>query len=95
MPARKADDRDHPHRHGLQRRIDRADRGHFDETGGNIGRRREQPARPARPERTISRVHAQIVYRNGRYAIIDRGSNAISVNGRPLGNGKEALLQPG
>ena len=47
------------------------------------------------PERTISRVHAQVVFRNGRYAIIDRGSNPISVNGRPLGNGQEAFIQPG
>src|SRR5437762_2675140 len=47
------------------------------------------------PERTISRVHAQVVYRNGRYAIVDRGSNPISVNGRPLGNGQEALIQAG
>jgi FHA domain-containing protein len=35
------------------------------------------------------------VFRNGRYAIIDRGSNPISVNGRPLGNGQETFIQPG
>ena len=69
--------------------------GHFDETGGNIGRAENNQLVLPDPERTISRVHAQIVYRNGRYAVIDRGSNPISVNGRPLGNGQEALLNVG
>jgi FHA domain-containing protein len=69
--------------------------GQFDETGGNIGRAENNQLVLPDPERTISRVHAQVVYRNGRYAIVDRGSNPIAVNGRPLGNGKETLLQPG
>jgi FHA domain-containing protein len=69
--------------------------GHFDETGGNIGRAENNQLVLPDPERTISRVHAQIVFRNGRYAIVDRGSNPISVNGRPLGNGQEAFVQPG
>jgi FHA domain-containing protein len=69
--------------------------GHFDETGGNIGRAENNQMVLADPERTISRVHAQVVFRNGRYAIVDRGSNPISVNGRPLGNGQEAFIQPG
>lgn len=69
--------------------------GHFDELGGNIGRAENNQLVLPDPERTISRVHAQVVYRNGRYAIVDRGSNPISVNGRPLGNGQEALIQPG
>jgi FHA domain-containing protein len=59
--------------------------GHFDETGGNIGRGENNQLVLPDPERTISRVHAQVVFRNGRYAIIDRGSNPISVNGRPSG----------
>ena len=69
--------------------------GHFDEMGGNIGRAENNQLVLPDPERTISRVHAQVVYRNGRYAIVDRGSNPISVNGRPLGNGQEALIQAG
>ena len=69
--------------------------GHFDETGGNIGRGENNQLVLPDPERTISRVHAQVVFRNGRYAIIDRGSNPISVNGRPLGNGQETFIQPG
>ncbi len=69
--------------------------GHFDEMGGNIGRAENNQLVLPDPERTISRVHAQVVYRNGRYAIVDRGSNPISVNGRPLGNGQEAFIQAG
>ena len=68
--------------------------GHFDEMGGNIGRADNNQLVLPDPERTISRVHAQVVFRGGRYAIVDRGSNPISVNGRPLGNGQEAMLQP-
>ena len=69
--------------------------GSFDELGGTIGRADNNQLVLPDPERTISRVHAQIVFRGGRYAIVDRGSNPISVNGRPLGNGQEAPLQGG
>ena len=68
---------------------------HFDEMGGNIGRADNNQLVLPDPERTISRVHAQIVFRGGRYAIVDRGSNPIAVNGRPLGNGHEACPGPG
>lgn len=67
----------------------------FDELGGNIGRADTNQLVLPDPERTISRVHAQVVFRSGRYAIVDRGSNPISVNGRTLGNGQEAPLQGG
>lgn len=67
----------------------------FDELGGNIGRAENNQLVLPDPERTISRVHAQIVFRSGRYAIVDRGSNPIAVNGRQLGNGQEAPLSGG
>lgn len=69
--------------------------GQFDELGGNIGRAENNQLVLPDPERTISRVHAQVVFRSGRYGIVDRGSNPITVNGRPLGNGHEAPLQTG
>jgi predicted component of type VI protein secretion system len=47
------------------------------------------------PERTISRVHAKVVFRNGTYAVEDRGSNPILVNGNVVGHGKEWPLAPG
>jgi len=67
----------------------------FDELGGTIGRADTNHFVLPDPERSISRVHAQVVYRNGRYAIVDRGSNPISVNGRALGSGAEQLLNEG
>lgn len=68
---------------------------HFDETGGTIGRADTNQLILPDPERTISRVHAQVLFRSGAYAIVDRGSNPISVNGRPLGNGQQSPLNPG
>ena len=67
----------------------------FDELGGTIGRADTNQLVLPDPDRAISRVHAQIVYRNGSYAVVDRGSNPISVNGRPLGSGTEAMLKDG
>ena len=67
----------------------------FDETGGSIGRADSNQLVLPDPERTISRVHAQVVFRAGAYAIVDRGSNPVQVNGRPVGNGQEAAIKPG
>lgn len=67
----------------------------FDELGGTIGRSDNNHLVLPDPERTISRVHAQVVFRGGQFAIVDRGSNPVLVNGRPLGNGAEAPLQAG
>lgn len=67
----------------------------FDELGGTIGRATTNQLVLPDPDRTISRVHAQVVLRNGNFAVVDRGSNAISVNGVPLGNGRESALKPG
>ncbi len=67
----------------------------FDELGGSIGRADNNQLVLPDPERSISRVHAQVNYRNGAYVLVDRGSNAVLVNGRPLGNGVESPLSPG
>jgi FHA domain-containing protein len=67
----------------------------FDEMGGTIGRADSNQLVLPDPERTISRVHAQVVFRNGSYSIVDRGSNPISINGRPLGSGQESALRAG
>jgi type VI secretion system FHA domain protein len=67
----------------------------FDELGGTIGRADGNLMVLPDPERTISRVHAKVVYRNGSYAIEDRGSNPILVNGNIVGHGKEWPLAPG
>ncbi|MGL6110754.1 MAG: type VI secretion system-associated FHA domain protein TagH [Rubrivivax sp.] len=67
----------------------------FDELGGTIGRADTNQLVLPDPERTISRVHAQVAFRNGQYAIVDRGSNPISVNGRTASGGKETLIAVG
>ena len=72
---------------------DPALRADFDELGGSIGRADNNTLVLPDPERSISRVHAQVLFRSGGFVIVDRGSNPISVNGRPLGNGKEAALE--
>lgn len=67
----------------------------FDELGGTIGRADTNQLVLPDPDRAISRVHAQVVYRNGGFAVVDRGSNPIQVNGRPLGSGTEQALAQG
>lgn len=67
----------------------------FDELGGTIGRADNNQLVLPDPERTISRIHARVLFRNGAYAIVDNGSNPISVNGRVVGGGIEVPLKPG
>ena len=67
----------------------------FDELGGTIGRADTNQLILPDPERTISRVHAQVAFRNGGFALVDRGSNPVLVNGRAVGNGAEAPLKAG
>ena len=67
----------------------------FDELGGTIGRADQNQLVLPDPDRTISRVHARIVHRNGRYSVVDNGSNPITVNGRALSSGAEQALSPG
>lgn len=67
----------------------------FDELGGTIGRANNNQLVLPDPERTISRVHARLVFRGGGFAIADNGSNPISVNGTPTGAGREHPLKPG
>jgi type VI secretion system FHA domain protein len=67
----------------------------FDELGGTIGRADNNHLVLPDPERSISRVHARIVFRAGAYSVIDSGSNPIAVNGRTLGASTEQALKPG
>ncbi|MEP6872842.1 MAG: type VI secretion system-associated FHA domain protein TagH [Burkholderiales bacterium] len=67
----------------------------FDETGGTIGRAEHNHMVLPDADRTVSRVHAQVAFRNGSYVIVDRGSNPVIVNGREIGSGREEPLVPG
>jgi len=67
----------------------------FDELGGTIGRAENNQLVLPDPERTISRVHARVVFRTTGYTIVDNGSNPIAINNTPLGAGREHPLKPG
>ncbi len=67
----------------------------FDANGGTIGRAESNKLVLDDPDRTVSRVHAQIVCRSGTFFIVDRGSNAVQWNGQLLGAGNEAKLEAG
>jgi FHA domain-containing protein len=67
----------------------------FDASGGTIGRVETNKLVLDDPDRTVSRVHAQIVYRDNGFVLIDRGSNAVQWNGQLLGAGNEATLASG
>lgn len=68
----------------------------FDELGGDIGRADSNQLVLPDPERTVSRVHARVLFRaSSGFGIVDQGSNAISVNGVQLGKGREAAIKAG
>jgi len=67
----------------------------FGADGGTIGRAPTNALVLEDPDRTVSRVHAQVLCRGGRFFIVDRGSNPMLCNGHPLGAGHEAALSQG
>ena len=67
----------------------------FGPNGGTIGRADTNTLVLDDPDRTVSRVHAQVLCRDGQYFVIDRGSNPMQCNGVSLGSGKEAALGDG
>nr|WP_218628325.1 type VI secretion system-associated FHA domain protein TagH [Variovorax sp. dw_954] len=67
----------------------------FGPAGGTIGRAPTNTLVLDDPDRTVSRVHAQVECRGGQFFILDRGSNPLQHNGHPLGAGREAALAAG
>lgn len=67
----------------------------FGPNGGTIGRADTNTLVLVDPDRTVSRVHAQVLCRDGQYFLIDRGSNPMQCNGVSLGSGKEVALADG
>jgi type VI secretion system FHA domain protein len=67
----------------------------FDATGGSIGRAKTNQLVLEDPDRTVSRVHAQVLCRDQQYFVVDRGSNPLLHNGTALGSGNEAPLAAG
>lgn len=65
----------------------------FDELGGTIGRGDGNALVLPDPDRHISRVHAAVVLRGGRFAIADRSAALpIELNGVSVGQGGEAPI---
>lgn len=68
----------------------------FDEFGGDIGRADGNVLVLPDPDKYVSRIHATIVFRAGCYRIVDKGSaTPVLVNGKPVGNGRDAVLKTG
>ncbi len=69
----------------------------FGVEGGTIGRRQNNTWVLPDPERYVSGVHAEIVYRDGAYYLRDVSTNGTFVNGmpEPIGNGMEHRLADG
>lgn len=68
----------------------------FDKIGGTIGRGDSNALVLPDEDLLISRMHARISFRAGRYFVEDHGSStAVSVNGHSLGRGVDAPLSHG
>jgi type VI secretion system protein len=67
----------------------------FDHLGGTIGRAAGNALELPDPGKYISRTHCKVDFVDGRYTVIDLGSNPSWVNDRPLGAGKAATLADG
>ena len=68
----------------------------FGEAGGTIGRSPESTLLLPDPERMISRTHAVIARKDGRFFVRDQGSTVpVVVNGRPIGKGHDHPLAAG
>jgi len=68
----------------------------FDARGGDIGRSSDCTLSLPDPERHISRRHAAVVVKHGRYVLQSLSANvALTVDGSPLVPGAERPLEPG
>ncbi len=71
-------------------------RAEFGAAGGTIGRSPESTLLLPDPERIISRTHAIVEFRDGRYHLRDQGSTVpVRVNDAPLGRGRDHPLASG
>jgi FHA domain-containing protein/type VI secretion system protein len=67
----------------------------FDAEGGMVGRAPGNRLVLEDPDKYVSRSHASVTLRDGRYYLTDAGSNPSIVNDRPLGAGSEVALGDG
>jgi FHA domain-containing protein len=67
----------------------------FGASGGSIGRAKTNQLVLDDPDRTVSRVHAQVVSRGEQFVLVDQGSNPLLHNGKAVGAGNEVRLNDG
>lgn len=67
----------------------------FDELGGTIGRADTNQLVLPDPERHVSRQQARIVWRNGRFEILNIGANPLDAGMQVVPNGGAAPIGPG
>lgn len=67
----------------------------FDELGGTIGRADTNQLVLPDPERHVSRLQARIVWRNGRFEILNVGANPFDAGVQVVPNGEAAPIGPG
>lgn len=67
----------------------------FDADGGTLGRAPGNRLVLDDPSKYISRSHASVTLRDGRFYLLDAGSNPSIVNDQPLGQGAEIALDDG
>lgn len=67
----------------------------FDELGGTIGRSKTNQLVLPDPDRVVSRVHAKVVFRAGRYSLLACGANPILHNQAVVNPGGEVSLTVG
>jgi len=68
----------------------------FGAGGGAIGRAPGNTLVLPDPDRVISRAHALVFVRDGRYRLRDQGSAApTTINGQPIGSGRDAAIADG
>ncbi|HEX9276299.1 MAG TPA: type VI secretion system-associated FHA domain protein TagH [Casimicrobiaceae bacterium] len=68
----------------------------FNQAGGTIGRAPGNTLVLPDPDRVISRAHAAVFVRDGKFRLRDQGSaSPTSVNGKPIGNGRDVAIVDG
>lgn len=65
----------------------------FDEQGGNIGRAEGSTLQLRDTERSISRLHASVLFYEGSFFIRGLGLLPVYLNDNPLPNGKDSKLK--
>lgn len=67
----------------------------IDAAGGTVGRATVNALVLADPGRTVSRIHAQFLRRQGVVKVLCRGTNDLLVDGRPVEMGDEVPVTDG